>query len=83
MRFLIYIIVFAFLGIMASTFVSPGLISWYFEPPVDVGVNCRPAVDWGIQKYQLAQLAGLVGGIVLGTIAFFAIDKGSRRQKPL
>lgn len=72
-RLLIYILAFAGIGTLTSTFVSPGLISWYFEPPVDIGVNCRPAVDWGIQKYQWAQMGGFVAGGVVGLIISLAL----------
>ena len=72
-KLLVYGLIFAGLGTLLSTFVSPGMISWYFEPPVHIGVNCRPAVDWGIEKYQWAQLGGFVGGGIVGVIIFLAL----------
>lgn len=79
-RAFIFMIVCASLGTILAAWLAPRFISWYFEPPVDIGVNCRPAVDWGIQKYQWSQIGGLIAGSVAGLVLYFAFG---RRQKTL
>jgi len=48
---------------------APGLISWYYTPPVELGVSCKPAVEWGIALYRRLLLLGAGTGFVLGAIA--------------
>lgn len=48
---------------------GPRLISWYYTPPVELGVSCKPAVEWGISVYQKLVLAGTGAGLVLGAVA--------------
>ena len=50
---------FALLGALLSSYLGPKAIAWYFDPPVDIGVNCRSAVEWAMARLQLAQMAGL------------------------
>lgn len=72
-RFLSFVLSFAAIGTLLSSWFAPRMIAWYFEPPVEIGVNCRPAVEWGLEKLQWAQMAGIAGGALLGLIlwAFF------------
>lgn len=48
---------------------GPRLISWYYSPPVELGVTCKPAVEWGIAVYQKLVLAGTGAGFALGAAA--------------
>lgn len=48
---------------------GPRLISWYYAPPVELGVSCKPAVEWAIAVYQKLVLAGTGAGFVLGAAA--------------
>ena len=48
---------------------GPRLISWYYSPPVELGVSCKPAVEWGIAVYQKLVLAGTGAGFALGAAA--------------
>lgn len=48
---------------------GPRLISWYYSPPVELGVSCKPAVEWGIAVYQKLVLAGTGVGFALGAAA--------------
>lgn len=53
------------MGILASWF-GPNVIAWYFDPPVEIGVNCRPAVEWAMRRLQWIQAGSLVVGGVVG-----------------
>ncbi len=53
------------LGIVLSCVYGPNLISWWFEPPVEVGYNCRPATDWAMNRLILVQIISLVVGSLL------------------
>ncbi len=52
-------------GALLSSWLSPRMIGWYFEPPVNIGLNCRPATEWAMRKLQIAQLFGMGIGAVL------------------
>lgn len=67
-------------GIALFAWFSPQIIGWYFAPPVNMLVNCRPAVDWGLEVYRKSMLAGGVIGIVVG-IAIYAVFM--RDKKPV
>jgi len=69
-RFLIFVLCFASVGAVMTSWLAPKMIAWYFEPPVEIGVNCRPAVEWGLEKLQWFQTGGLLGGCLLGIIAW-------------
>lgn len=60
-------------GIILSCLYGPNLISWWFEPPVEVGYNCRPATDWAMNRLILVQILSLFTGslISLGIMRIF------------
>jgi len=68
-KYLITAISFAAVATILSSIFAPKMIAWYFEPPVEIGVNCRPAVEWGLEKFQIAQIVAIIGGAILGLIA--------------
>ncbi|MBI2788058.1 MAG: hypothetical protein HYX59_05190 [Elusimicrobia bacterium] len=53
----------------AVAWFGPRLIAWYYNPPVELGVTCKPAVEWGIAVYQKLVLAGTGAGFLLGAAA--------------
>lgn len=59
---------------------APGIISWYFTPPVAFGVNCTPAVEWGISIYRRTLLCGAGAGFILGLFTALLLSK-SRGQR--
>ncbi len=73
----------AFLGAMVFSFIAPKSIGWYFEPPVDIGINCRPAADWAMSTLLKGQLIGMGIGIVLGGLLIFLIMKRDKKSNPL
>ncbi|HLG20488.1 MAG TPA: hypothetical protein VI895_11830 [Bdellovibrionota bacterium] len=56
----------ALFGGIASSVGAPRFISWWFEPPVEIGVNCRQATEWAMHHFQWAQMTGAAGGAVIG-----------------
>lgn len=56
----------ALLGAFLTSWLAPKVIAWYFDPPVNIGVNCRNATEWSMRKLQLAQSVGLGAGAILG-----------------
>jgi hypothetical protein len=74
---IIYIIVFGFfLGTTLTALFSPGLVSWYFDPPTSIGVSCKEAVVWGINAYQKMVLIGGVIGLFVGIILAAVFRRG-------
>lgn len=57
---------FALLGALLGSYFGPKVIAWYFDPPVDIGVNCRSAVEWAMARLQVTQFCGLVIGLAVG-----------------
>lgn len=60
------------------TWLGPTLISWWFTPPVDTLFNCKGPIEWSLKRFQMAQLAGLILGLLLGLFASFAIKPRSK-----
>lgn len=75
---------FALLGALLSSYIGPKIIAWYFDPPVNIGVNCRQAVEWSMAKLQVTQFFGLLAGIVIGLVAmiFFTHPKKPKTISP-
>ena len=58
--------IFALVGAVVSSYLGPKIIAWYFDPPVDIGINCRSAVEWSMNRLKRVQLGGLIMGLLLG-----------------
>jgi hypothetical protein len=61
-------------GIIAA-WIAPRMISWYFTPPVEFGINCKPPLEWALRKMQIAELLGITLGAALGLVVYFLIRK--------
>ena len=59
---------FGLLGAVLFTWVTPGVISMLFTPPVSFGTNCEPAAAWATEKLIKSQIAGVVLGAAVGGI---------------
>lgn len=55
----------------------PKMISWYFEPPMPMGVSCTSSIRWAIEKLQMAQLYAVLVGAVLGFLIGLKFKKKS------
>lgn len=65
----------AFFGGVIANWVSPKMIGWYFDPPVNIGVNCREATEWAMARLQWAQFFGMCGGVLLGLLVYRAFGR--------
>ena len=74
----------ALLGIALTTWLAPGMISWYFTPPVETGgMSCAAPIAWALRRLQAAQLWGVGVGGVLGLVVYgVAQRRRARRQDP-
>jgi hypothetical protein len=75
----------AIIGIALATWLAPGLIAWYFNPPVETGgFSCTTPIQWALRRLQAAQLWGVGVGGVLG-LALYGIVRGrhGKQQEPL
>lgn len=66
------------LGNLLSTYFGPDLLTWWFESPVNMAVNCTDPIQWAMHKLIILQLVGSGIGIVLGAFVFFVFFKKSR-----
>jgi hypothetical protein len=71
----------ALLGIALTTWLAPGMISWYFNPPVETGgFSCNAAISWALRRLQSAQLWGIGVGGVLGLIVYGFVQRKRNKQ---
>lgn len=70
-RFIITIFMGALIGGVASAWFSPGMIEWYFSPPADLALSCKPAVQWAIETYRKVIILGCMAGLLIAAIIFF------------
>ena len=68
------------LGGLLSNWLSPKLIAWYLDPPVDIGVNCRGSLEWAMARLQWAQLIGTLIGLVLGALVYRLFTKRPKQE---
>ena len=65
------------LGALLSSWFSPRMIAWYFEPPVNIGINCRGAQEWAMGKLRNAQIFGSLLGIFISVVFLGVFKKRS------
>lgn len=71
------------LGSVLSTWIGPSLLSWWFEPPVQMAVNCTEPIQWAMQRLVIFQSVGAVVGLVAGfVLSLFFIVKGRKKTAP-
>src|SRR5947208_7867873 len=50
-----------------TAWLAPGMIAWYFNPPVEMGgFSCTAPITWALKRLQWAQLLGVIVGGVRG-----------------
>jgi len=59
-------------GGMFTSWLAPKMIAWYFNPPIEMAINCNAPIQWALIRLQWAQLIGTVSGAVLFSILYFA-----------
>lgn len=65
----------ALLGGALTSWLAPKMIAWYFDPPVDIGVNCRAATEWSMRNLQRAQLFGILVGAAISIALAVYLEK--------
>ncbi len=70
------------LAAVLSAWFAPRLISWYYTPPVELGVTCKPAVEWGIAVYRKTVLAGAGAGFLVGLGVAWLFRSFGRTAEP-
>ncbi len=71
-RFVYFVLLGALVGAGGFAWFSPGMIEWYFSPPADLALSCKPAVQWAIDTYRKVIFLGGVLGAVGAALLFFA-----------
>jgi len=71
----------ALIGAALTAWLAPGVIAWYFNPPVEMGgFSCTAPITWALKRLQWAQLWGVVVGGVLGLVVY-GVAQGRRRRQ--
>ena len=70
-KFLWAVAIGGLVGAVTFAWISPHLIIWYFTPPADVPLSCKPSVEWAIGSYRKVMLTGVVLGAIGGALLFF------------
>jgi hypothetical protein len=66
----------ALIGLVLTTWLAPGMIAWYFNPPVEMGgFSCTAPIAWALKRLQWAQLWGVVVGAVLGLVVYGVVQR--------
>jgi hypothetical protein len=79
-RFFLFLFSGGLLGAVLFAWFSPGMIEWYFSPPADLALTCKPAVQWAIETYRKVIVLGGVVGTVTSALLFLAFGL---RAKPV
>ncbi len=82
-KFLLVFFLGASVGAVLASLFGPTFISWYFEPPVYVGVSCQAAAVWAVNTFQKVQIGALVLGGVLLSALFYSIFGSKNPPKQL
>ena len=70
------------LGGIASSWLAPKAIAWYFNPPIEMALNCKGPIEWAFHKLQIAQLVGTLGGGVLFAILALTVFRTQEESLP-
>jgi len=71
----------AMLGAALTAWLAPGVIAWYFNPPVEMGgFSCTVPITWALTRLRWAQVWGFVVGGILGLIVYGLVQRRRIRQ---
>lgn len=70
----------AFFGGALATWLAPKVIAWYWTPPVEYGINCKAPIVWGLERFQISQVVGVLGGGLVAMILYLFFK--SKRNRP-
>ena len=71
----------ALIGAVLTAVFAPGLIAWYFNPPVEMGgFSCTAPIAWALKRLQWAQFWGVIVGGVLGLVIYGVVQRRRSRK---
>jgi hypothetical protein len=71
----------ALIGAALAALLAPGVIAWYFNPPVEMGgFSCSVPIAWALKRLQGAQLWGLIVGGGLGLVLYGVVQRRRSRN---
>ena len=74
--FLYFVVSGALIGAVLAAWLAPGVIAWYFNPPVEMGgFSCNIPIAWALKRLQRAQLWGVIVGGVLGLVLYGVVQR--------
>lgn len=76
-----FILIGALIGAIVMTWIGPKFIGLILTPPVSFGVNCEPAASYSMQKLIVAQIAGLIIGVLLTLAIKYKFSKNSSEKQ--
>lgn len=59
------------LGNFVATFFGPSLLTWWFESPVNMAINCSEPIQWAMKKLIIIQLTLSTLGLLTGFLVSF------------
>ena len=66
----------AIIGAVLTAVFAPGVIAWYFNPPVEMGgFSCNAPIAWALKRLQWAQLWGVIVGGILGLVMYGVVKR--------
>jgi hypothetical protein len=72
----------ALIGIALATWLAPGMIAWYFTPPVETGgFSCTDPITWALRRLQSAQLWGIGVGGVVGLVVYGLVQRRQHKKQ--
>ena len=67
-------------GALLASWIAPGVIAWYFEPPAEFGVSCGEPIRWALKRFRTAQLWGMVAGGALTVALYLVLRRGPGKK---
>ncbi len=64
-------------GELLVMWLVPKYITWYFDPPVEMGFSCTEPIRWALNRLVLAQFIGLGVGAIGGLLVLFLLRSRS------
>ena len=64
-----------------TAWLAPGVIAWYFNPPVEMGgFSCTAPIAWALKRLQWAQLWGVIVGSIAGLVVYGFVHRRRARH---
>lgn len=80
MKKIIFISITTVLFFVLTSWLAPQAIGWYFDPPVNIGIHCREAVEWAMTRLVYIQAISIFAGVIVGSFMSFRFDNKKDKQ---